>query len=222
MTRTRLVSGLIGTGMLAFFAAGCDDGAGDALTPEEAAALAGLIGRSVMPLADQPLLPLPPDGTTAPTAHAAGAKEYDFDKPCSEGGSVNLSGVANIAFEDEGIGMEVDGTVAFRRCGETTDDGVAYTLTGSVDHLFQVVASWSDGTVHIEVDGSANGSVGWENEDEGSSGVCEVDVTVDIAIDIDKENGTWDVEGGVTGTVCGISVDVDAGDWSKKGGKKGA
>jgi len=217
MTRRNRVGGLILIGTLAFSVAGCNDGGGDTLTPEEAEALAELIGRaSFGPVVGQSLGSLPPEGS-APAARAGGAKEYDFDKDCSEGGSVNLSGTADFDLSKEDKSIEIDGTVTFDHCAENTDDGVTYTLTGSIDHLFHVMASFAGGTIRVEVADSASGSVGWENGDDGSSGVCEVDVTVDVTVEVDNEAGSWDVEGGVTGTVCGISVEADAKDWLKKG-----
>ena len=220
MTVKRRIGSLIGIGVVACLAAGCDDGEGDALTPEEAAALAELIGRtSFDPLVSQSLGSLPAEGSTAPSAQKGGVKEYDFDKSCSEGGSVNLSGTADYDFGEDGFGVEVDGTIAFDHCAEKTDDGVTYALTGGIDHLVRMSGGYSEGTVGVEVDGTATGSVDWENEDDGSSGVCEVDVTIDVAIEFDKEGWSWEVEGGVTGTVCGISVDVEAKNWLKKGWK---
>ena len=213
MTAKRWISGLVGIGMLAFFVAGCDDGEGDALTPEEAAALAQVIGRaSVGPLLDQSLGSLPPDDR----AHMA-AKEYDFDKPCSEGGSVNLSGTADFGLGEDDKSVEIEGTITFDHCAEKTDDDVTFTLDGSIDMRLHALFSLSDATLRIKVDGSWTGSVAWENEDDGSSGVCEVDVTLDATIEIDKEGGNYEVEGGLTGTVCGISVDGDVGDWLKLG-----
>ena len=215
MTRKRWLSGLIGLGILAIFAAGCDDGEGDALTPEEAEALVRLIGEaSIGPVLGETVGAWPPGGP-APAAHAGGTKEYDFDKPCSEGGSVNLAGQADYEFGETGGTVQIDGAVTFDDCGEKTDDGVTYTLNGGIDHLIEAVISSSDGIFRVEVDGSASGSVAWKNEDDGGSGVCEVDVTIDVTVEVDKDAGTWEVEGGLTGTVCGISVDVEAKDWLK-------
>ena len=64
----------------------------------------------------------------------------------------------------------------------------------------------------LDVDGTWDGSVSWENEDDGTSGVCEVDVALDATIEIDIATGDHDVTGSLTGTVCGVSVDDD--DWS--------
>ena len=139
MTAKRWISGLVGIGMLAFFAAGCDDGEGDALTPEEAAALAQVIGRaSVGPLLDQSLGSLPPDDR----AHMA-AKEYDFDKPCSEGGSVNLSGTADFGLGEDEKSVEIEGTITFDHCAEKTDDDVTFTLDGSIDMRLHALFSLS-------------------------------------------------------------------------------
>lgn len=218
MTWKSRVGGLVGIGMLACLAAGCDDGEGDELTPEEAAALAELIGASVsvVPLAGQSFVSLLPDGSGAAAARAGGTIDYDFDKPCAEGGSVDLSGTADYYLGNDVKRVEVDGTVAFDNCAETTDDGDTYALTGSIDHLLRMAISWSDRSYRIEVDGSADGRVRWE-KDDGGSGVCEVNVTIDATFEVDAKNWNWEAEGGVTGTVCGISVDADAGDWTKKG-----
>ena len=213
MAGKRWISGLVGIGMLSCFVAGCDDGEGDALTPEEAAAIAKMIGgATVGPLLGQSLGSLPPDG------RAMTAKEYDFDVPCSEGGSVNLSGTADSDFGEDDKSVEIEGTISFDHCAEKMEDGETITLTeGSIDQLLHVLFSSSVGTARVKVDGSWSGSVAWENEDDGSSGVCEVDVTLDATIEIDMETKSYDVEGGVTGTVCGILVDADADDWVKMG-----
>ncbi len=217
MTRKRWLSGLIGLGMLSVFVAACDDGEGDALTPEEAEALARLIGEaSIGPVLGETVGALPPGGP-APNANAGGTKEYDFDKECSKGGSVNLSGTADYEFGETGGTVRIEGAITFDDCGEKTDDGVTYTLGGRIDHLIEAVIGSSDGIFRVEVDGTANGSVAWKNEDDGGSGVCEVDVTIDLTVEVDKEAGTWEVEGGMTGTVCGISVEADASDWLDKG-----
>lgn len=213
MTGRHRVGGLVLMGVLAFAAAGCGDGEGDALTPEEAAALAELIGRASLGSLDGQLLgSLPPEGAAA---DVGGDKDYDFDKACAEGGSANLSGTAGFSLGEGALRLEIDGSVAFDHCAEKTDDGVTYTLTGSIDHLLHATASYSEGAVRVEVDGTADGDVGWENDD-GGSGVCEVDVTIDVTVEIDKDAGSWDAEGGLTGTVCGVSVEADAGDWLKK------
>jgi len=217
MNRKRWLGGLVGLGMLTCFVAGCDDGEGDALTPEEAAAIAGLIGKaSVGPLLGQAVGQLPPNGPTASSDHAGGVKEYDFDKPCSESGSVNLSGTADFEFGAGGATVRIEGTIALDDCAEKTDDGVTYTLNGSIDHVVDAAISFSGAVIRVELDGSATGSVTWSNEDDGGSGVCEVDVTLDVTVTVDKEAGSWEVEGGMTGTVCGISVEAEAKSWLKK------
>lgn len=215
MTRKRWLNGLIGLGMLSIFVTACDDGGGDALTPEEAEALARLIGEaSIGPVLGETVGAWTPGGP-APTAHAGGTKEYDFDKSCSGGGSVNLAGKADYDFGETGGTVQIEGAITFDDCAEETGDGVTYTLNGGIDHLIEAVISVADGVFRIEADGSASGSVAWKNEDDGGSGVCEVDVTIDVTVEVDKEAGTWDLEGGLTGTVCGIAVEAGAKDWLK-------
>ena len=213
MTGRPRVGGLFVIAMLAFSAAGCNDREGDTLTPEEAAALAELIGRASLGAVEGQLrgwgfgfgAPPPP----GPAADLWGSTEYDFDKDCSEGGSVYLSGTEYYEFGEDGLSLELDGPVAFDHCAEETDDGVTYALTGSVFHLLQAAVGFWDGAVRVEVHGTATGSVDWEDGDGGSGVWCEVDVAIDVTV-IDKEAGR------VTGTVCGISVEVDAGDWLDK------
>jgi len=195
-------------GMLALVAAGCDEAERDAITAVEADAVAKLItdatvgawwGRSggSVPPADDLL-----------TAN----EEYDEIVECPEGGTMHLEGT--IQSSEDGSSSRMEGTITFDNCAAKTEDGETIVLTeGTINDLLEARIATDDGlSVRIDLHGSWDGSVAWENEDDGSSGVCDVDVTLDATITFDLATGTWEVEGGLSGTVCGDPVDDD--DWS--------
>ncbi len=191
----RITASFIGVGMLAGFLAGCDSTmAPDPMTKEDAVAVAELIGGvSAEPLYDEAV------------AIAAGAQEtLDLEEECPAGGSVKLSGTIDA---DDSV-TTIDATATYDSC----DDG-RIAITGSVDELHHIGYGVSDGTVDLEGSVDWTGSVDWVKAD-GSSGSCEVEVRLEATAEIDIETGVWEnVDGGMSGTVCGISVEGDVGSW---------
>lgn len=207
MTGKRWFTGLIGIGMLAVIVAGCEEAERDAITSVEADAVAKVITDATLGAWGNSTGSLPPDGGTALMA----LEEYDYEVPCPEGGSIHLKGTIDTS--DDGSSSKMEGTMTFKNCAKMTEDGETIVLTeGTIDDMLHARVGGDGSTVTLGLDGSWNGSVSWENEDDGSSGVCDIDVTLEATIEIDMVTGEHDVDGGLSGTVCGVSVDDD--DWS--------
>lgn len=193
---SRITRGLMGVGMLAGLLTGCDSTtAPDWFTREDAIAVAELVG-----------------GVSAGSlygegvASAAGAQDVVVEARCPAGGSTKWSGTVDAA--GDGISFEVEATATYDRC----DDG-AIEVSGSVVELHDLQLEVSGGTVHLDGGVNWTGDVDWAKAD-GSSGSCEVGVRLEAAAEVDIETGTWtNMDGGLSGTVCGISVEGDVGDW---------
>jgi len=209
MEGTRWIRSFIGMGMLALVVAGCDEAERDAITAVEADAVARVITDATVGAwwGQAGASVTPNDGLQLMTK-----EEYDEIVECPEGGTMHLKGT--IESSEDGSSTKIEGTITFDNCASKTEDGETVVLTeGTINDLLEVRIATDDGlSVRIDLDGSWDGSVSWENEDDGSSGVCDVDVTLDVTITLNLETGTWDAEGGITGTVCGQSVDDD--DWT--------
>lgn len=197
MEAKRWIESLVGIGMLACFAAGCGDDGGDALTSEEAVAFSGVVGSasvgSLLDLMD-----------AIPT-------EYHSTTACPEGGRTILSVAMDHAGRSEALSVAITGPMALDNCAWLTDYGETLTLAGSVHMAVHVLRSRPYGfyyPIDIEVQGGWNGSFEWKNLNDASSGACETDVTLGLAGEIPR-TGSRKVEGVLTGTVCGIPVDVD-------------
>lgn len=195
----RITGSLIGAGLPAglLLLAACDGGmTPDPITKEDAVAVAELIGgASAGPLYDE--------GTAA----AEGAREtFELEEECPRGGSVKLSGTVDA--DDDGGSVEIDATAEYDRC----DDG-RIEITGTVNELHQLQFDVSDGTVHLEGSVDWTGEVDWVKAD-GGSGSCEVDVTLEAKAEVDIETGIWSaVSGGMSGVVCGHSVEGGVFNW---------
>lgn len=191
----RITAGFVGVGMLTGLLAGCDESiAPEPMTEEDAIAVAALIGGvSAGPLYDEGV------------AVAAGAQEtFDLEAECPAGGSVKLSGT----IDGDDSATKIDATATYGRC----DDG-RIAVSGSVDELHHLRHDVSDGTVHLAGHVDWTGSVDWAKAD-GSRGSCEVDVRLEATAEVNIETGIWEnVDGGMSGTVCGVSVEGEVGDW---------
>ena len=204
MTRNRWINGSVGVGMLALFAASCDNAERDAITPDEARAIAQVIVGASQSAGGQFGGAVPPNDLAAGGADVE-VGEYDITLNCSEGGTVNLKGTIE---EDEEVGyFKQEGINTFDNCAEKTEDGETITLTeGSIDGVLLLVRV--DGS-SSRLDGSWSGNVSWESDD-GGSGKCEVDLTAEATFRIDPGTGNVvGVNGRVKGTICGVSLDED-------------
>jgi len=193
--------------MLACLAVACESGGPDAITRDEAAAITELVGNvTVGPLVELSM-------REGPRGRSG---EFNRERECPEGGTVSISGTMS-AERGEGVRTrELRVTTEFDRCTRTSRDGVTMALTGTIEKELTKTVTYEDDVVSIGMDGTWTGSVAWENLDDDTSGVCEIDVTMDIDIVIDRANRSREVEGGVTGTVCGVEVDTkDRRGWLK-------
>ena len=208
MKRKRRIEKSAVMGMLACFAVACESGGPDAITQDEANAIAELVGNmTIGPLVE--LSGAADLGRNATEDRPRGRSgDFDRERECPEGGTVSISGTMSAERGEDSRTRELRVTTEFDHCTRTNREGVTMALTGTVRKELTKTATYEDNVVSISMDGTWAGSVAWENPDEDTSGVCEIDVTIDIDIVIDRENRSREVEGGVTGTVCGVEVDT--------------
>lgn len=191
MTRNRWINGSFGVGMLAFFAASCEN-AEDAITPDEARAIAHVImSPSFSVFLDQVGGAVPPNDLA----------EYDITRRCFSGGTAHLKGTMEKDVEAGYFWTEVIST--FDNCAREWDYVGTVTLIteGSIDGMLRWVR------VDGRFDGSWSGNVSWESDD-GGSGKCEVDFAKELTWRIDPGTGSvGEVTGHTKGTICGVSLD---------------
>lgn len=209
MKRKRRIEKAAATGMLACLATACESGGPDAITQDEATAIAELVGNATVgPLVELSVRAARPGRRAADDGPRGRSGDFDRERECPEGGTVSISGTVSGERGEGGGTVEMRVTTEFDRCTRTSRGGVAISLTGTVEKELAKTVAHEDNVVSVGVDGTWTGSVAWENPDNDGSGVCEIDVTVDLDIVIDRENRSREVEGGVTGTVCGVEVDT--------------
>lgn len=119
--------------------------------------------------------------------------------PCPDGGAVVVSGSATA---DEEVGeIEMDLTMTHQACRATAESSGRrqFTLNGSpnVDYYF-FLALFDEGEFEMEVD--QVGAIQWVTG--GRSGLCEIDVHLEVTGDLD----IGAISGTVSGSLCGVSV----------------
>ena len=213
MKPRRLITQVAALGTLGLWVAACATDPPRELTESEAMMIAELMGGSVVgPAVDETLGSM----LFSDLADNRGPT-YEREIDCPEGGTATLSGTLDIRIGLSGLHADSEGSVAFDACADRTEDDVVIEITGGIDFEGEVEATvdLDDQVAYASVEGSAEGSVDWEIEEEGESGVCEVDVALDVDVEVDFGDGDFGdpvVEGGVTGTVCGHVIDFDAAD----------
>ena len=224
MKSGRLIAPLAFLGALGVWVAGCGTDPSRELTQDEAMMVARLMGGSVVgPTVDETLGSTPfwdladTRDWTHDTRDWTHEREVDREVDCPEGGTATLSGNFDIRIDLSGLHADAEGSVAFDACADRAEDEVLIEVTGGIDFEGEVeaTADLDDQMAYASIEGSAEGSVDWEIEEEGESGTCEVDVALDVDVEVDFEDGDIGdpvVEGGVTGTVCGHVIDFDAAD----------
>ena len=217
MKPRRLITQVAALGTLGLWVAACATDPPRELTESEAMTIAEMMGATVVdPAVEETVGAIPFFGRADPQG-----LDYEHEVDCPEGGTAALSGTVDVQIDDSSFSANSEGSVDFDSCaGRTYEDDVV-ALTGGIDFALAIVAtvSLSERVVYISAEGSAEGSLEWEIAEEGESGVCEVDVALDVDIELRGgfPGGEFVVEGGVTGTVCGHDVDFDAADlefWS--------
>ena len=211
MKRKRRIEKAAVTGMLACVAVACESGP-DAITEDEAMAVVELVGNvTIGPLVGLSVGAADLGRGVANDRDRDGDRgrsgEFDRERECPGGGTVRMSGTMSGERGERGGTREIRVTTEFDHCTRTSRDGVTMSLTGTVEKELTKTVTYEDNVVSISLDGTWTGSVAWENLDDGTSGVCEIDVIIDIDMVLDRENRSREVEGGVTGTVCGVEVD---------------
>ena len=193
MARKQRIGGLVGVGMLAFLAAGCDN-ADYPIALDEADALAqAIVGASQ---ASHDRL----DGLAAAGANVE-VREYDITVDCPDGGTVTLKGTIEV--DEEAGTAKQEGTQTYNNC----DLGVGEITV--VEGRLSDVQMWVSGHDTVTWDASAAGSL-FAESDDGGSGECKVDLTVRITFRLDPNTrNVVDWDGHMAGTVCGVAVDGD-------------
>ena len=134
-------------------------------------------------------------------AEAAGAlsgdQQFSFDEttPCSQGGSVNISGTMSFS---EGHGnVNLDMTQVHQDCVESApSDGSIWTFNGSPS--IQMTLSGTVSEDHVDIQGNQQGGISWSSD--GRSGTCNIDVSYSLIGD--EHGGTATVNG----SVCGVNI----------------
>ena len=211
MTRRRWIyDDLVAASVLALFAAACEGGGPEAMTQDEAAAVLEMVGiTTVGPLVElSGGLANQRGGATDDRGQGGRSREGEFERQreCPEGGTVVVSGTIRAEGDRESRTMQMQVSTEFDDCTRTNREDITLTLDGTVAQELTKTTTYREDVVTIEMDGTWTGRVAWEKPDEDESGVCEIDVTMDVDIVIDRENRNRKVEGGVSGTACGVEV----------------
>ena len=209
MERKRRMERAAVMGTLACLAVACESGGPHEITQDEATAIAELVGNATVgPLVGLSVGAARLGGDVADDRPRGRSGEFSRERKCPEGGTVSISGTRSAKGGEGGRTWELQVTTEFDRCTRTNREGLTMALTGTVEKELAKTVTREDNVVSISMEGTWTGSVAWDNLDDDTSGVCEIDVTMDIDIVIDRGNRTREVEGGVTGTVCGVEVDT--------------
>lgn len=209
MKRKRRIEKAAVTGMLACLVVACESGGPDGITEDEAMAIVELVGNvTIGPLVGLSVGAADLGGSATNDRDRGRSGEFDRKRECPGGGTVRVSGTMSGDRDERGGTREMRVTTEFDGCTRTSRDGVTMSLTGIVEKELTKTVTYEDSVVSIGMDGTWTGSVAWENLDDGTSGVCEIDVIIDIDMVIDRENRSRELEGGVTGTVCGVEVNT--------------
>lgn len=189
--------------LLSFVAAACGEDApfavGDALTEEEAAALAEMVVTQGFENAYSPTGPV-----TAPAAVPV-SYEQQVEAPCPEGGTVTIDVSMNGDIDEQSGNADVTISQAMYH----QDCSGAHEETGRVFTLNSVgedpsTTFTADVTVQNESDfsysGSLNGRIDWATDDD-RSGSCDLGVDFEMT---GTAEGGFSISAG--GQVCGVNV----------------
>ena len=147
----------------------------------------------------------------------------DTTYACSEGGSINLQGTVMLGASDGGqLVQNYDFSLAPSGCVVTVENATFMLDSNSgirQQGMVSLEAIEGDNalTLAIPIVNTGTGTVDWELDDR--SGMCDVDLSTDVTVSLtlgsDPDADTLldlnvDVEGGTTGTLCGIEVERPA------------
>lgn len=201
----------------------CDNGmdAEDMLTQQEADALLEIIATnfvvSTSVLGNVATDEEPPDTDDIPDAGAF-AVTFDTTFACSSGGSATVAGNAAPASVEQGdeLALRYNFGQFTENCKETVDNttlevDIYYGVRQQGLFSFGVVDTDNSLGFVIGQEGETEGTLAWEAGDR--SGVCDVDLSTDLDIDITLFGMVADdeepvsIEGGTSGSICGLSVE---------------
>ena len=211
MNSRRLIAQVAALGALGPWVVACStDHPPRELTESEAMMIVQLMGGTVV----GPALEAAAEAMRSTGEEDAQGLTYEHEADCPEGGTAAHSGAVDVEIDDSSYSANSEGSVDFESCAGRTEEDVVIAFTGGIDVASSVEGrvSLSDRMAYMSAEGSAEGSLEWEIAEEGESGVCEVDMAIDIDLEIGFPGGERVVEGGVTGTVCGHVIDFDAAD----------
>ena len=173
------------------------------LSAEEATALANIFlsqtTNSAFELATPERLPASSPATVPFTI----TEPVSTDLSCSRGGSVSLSGSADIAgdTETEDVSVSLSLVAVHRDCVEVDEaTSLEFTLNGQPNVTFDLDLMVSEAT-GVNIQGMIAGSVLWETPDD-RSGSCGIDV--DIALSLNAVTGS--LAATAEGQVCDVDI----------------
>lgn len=130
-----------------------------------------------------------------------GSVDVDVDQtvPCPGGGSLDVTGnVTGDVSQSGSVDLSVSVTHTHRGCTGTAENGMTFTFDGAPDLSTQLdVSVTQDGSLSLT--GATTGTLGWSTGDR--EGVCVTDLAVDLS------GSLTSVQGSISGTACGRSVD---------------
>jgi hypothetical protein len=201
--KTKFVRSMALFGVLSVAACGDDDptSTGDQLSEAEAAALSGLILESAFATTASGVAFTPALSDGPQAAPFSYATEVSATVPCSLGGSVSITGNANVSGDDQTGEFLANFNLSqsYSDCAEVADD-IRFTLGGALN-----VTAETDFTIAGNTDSSftintvLSGSVNWRTDDD-RSGTCVISLTSEATADGQSVTST------TTGQACGVSV----------------
>lgn len=205
MTRARIYSTALFLALVPL--AACSDSAtgptGDELTEEESAQM--MEAYTAMSAFAAPPTEPEQQASVAPGASLASqvvtlSFSFDEERPCPEGGSVDLSGSVEGEVDTETSEGAFDFSYSLSPTGCVAthqESGRTFTFDGDPD--VDITMELSVTSTSVTATGSHQGRIAWESE--GESGSCPLDITFSFS------GAETALSGSVSGSVCGHAVE---------------
>jgi hypothetical protein len=175
----------------------------NALSPAEARALAGQLATSTAAaLGVTRSLSFSQAADPGAPSRSGGSIDVPFSNtaPCPKGGTLSVAGHSTLTWDGATRtgSAEVSATSTPTACAHDNGKGATVTITGNPSLQVHASAAMANGVPDVMA-ATQTGGFTWQRSD-GASGSC----TVDLASVVDYPARTAKV----TGTFCGISIDV--------------